>query len=44
MDTLADPLKDRIVKTLKPPPHKPLDKTLIWPEKLKGSEELFICL
>ena len=36
MELLADPLKDRVVKNLKAPPHKPLDKALIWPEKMKG--------
>lgn len=36
MDSLSDPLKDRVVKNLKAPPHKPLDKSLIWPDKLKG--------
>jgi len=36
MEFLPDPLKDRVVKNLKAPPQRPLDKTLIWPEKLKG--------
>ena len=31
MQPLLDPLKDRKVKSLKPPPHKPLDKDLLWP-------------
>lgn len=36
MELLSDPIKDRQVKSLKAPPHKPLDKALIWPEKLKS--------
>lgn len=36
MEPLNDPIKDRVVKNLKPPPHKPLDKALLWPEKLKS--------
>lgn len=36
MEPLSDPKNDRQVKSLKPPPHKPLDKALIWPEKLKS--------
>ena len=45
MELLADPLKDRVVKNLKAPPHKPLDKALIWPEKMKGMPfALFVLL
>ena len=36
MELLLDPLKDRVVKNFKAPPHRPLDKSFIWPEKLKG--------
>lgn len=36
MDLLSDPLKDRVVKTIKPPPHKPLLREMIFPDKLKG--------
>lgn len=36
MELLSDPIKDRQVKSLKSPPHKPLDKALMWPEKLKS--------
>jgi serine/threonine-protein phosphatase 2B catalytic subunit len=36
MDLLKDPANDRIVKTLKAPPHKPLDRKLLYPDKLKG--------
>ena len=38
MESLPDPLKDRQVKNLKAPPHKPLDKLLLWPEKLKSAQ------
>ena len=37
MDLLKDPVNDRMVKTLKAPPHKPLDQKLLYPEKLKGN-------
>lgn len=40
MELLSDPLKDRQVKNLKPPPHKPLEKSLLWPEKLKSTKIL----
>lgn len=43
MDLLKDPAGDRSVKTLKPPPHRPLDRKLIFPEKLKGEEMIFTC-
>jgi serine/threonine-protein phosphatase 2B catalytic subunit len=36
MDSLKDPSNDRIVKTLKPPPHKPLDRKIMFPDKFKG--------
>ena len=32
MDPLNDPLKDRRVKNVKPPPHKPLADKLMWKE------------
>ena len=32
MEDLIDPLKDRVVKSVRPPPHKPLHHNLIWPE------------
>lgn len=41
MEPLSDPKKDRVVKNLKAPPHKPLDKSLLWPEKLKCTQECF---
>ena len=40
MDLLKDPVNDRMVKTLKAPPHKPLDQKLLYPEKLKGNISL----
>jgi len=30
MEPLSDPLKDRRVKNVKPPPHKTLSSNLIW--------------
>ena len=36
MDLLKDPTNDRMVKTLKPPPHRPLSRNLMFPEKLKS--------
>ena len=31
MEPLSDPKGDRAVKTVKPPPHRPLYRHLIWP-------------
>ena len=31
MEPLLDPKGDRFVKSVKPPPHRPLYKHLIWP-------------
>jgi len=39
MEQLSDPLKDRRVKNVKPPPHKPLCDKLMWKEG-KGSSVL----
>ena len=36
MELLKDPANDRVVKTLKPPPLKPLDRKVLYPERLKG--------
>jgi serine/threonine-protein phosphatase 2B catalytic subunit len=36
MDLLKDPAGDRAVKTLKAPPHRTLDKKLLFPDRLKG--------
>lgn len=33
MELLPDPLKDRFVKTVEPPPHKPLNDNILWPGK-----------
>jgi serine/threonine-protein phosphatase 2B catalytic subunit len=33
MEPLLDPLKDRVVKRLKPPPHRPLAHHLMFPDK-----------
>ena len=35
MECLIDPLGDRVVKTVNPPPHKPLSTHLIFPNKDK---------
>ena len=37
MKPLLDPNNDRFVKSVKLPPHRPLDKNLIWPPEMKGS-------
>jgi serine/threonine-protein phosphatase 2B catalytic subunit len=37
MDTLQDPVGDRQVKTHKAPPHRPLSKQLMFPDKLKST-------
>lgn len=30
MDPLSDPVGDRTVKDVRPPPHRPLSKELMW--------------
>ena len=35
MEPLSDPLKDRTVKAVRPPPHRHLDPKLMFPDKLK---------
>ena len=41
MELLADPLQDRPVKSLQPPVVKPMDHSLLFPEKLKsGNKEI----
>lgn len=45
MDLLKDPANDRQVKTLKAPPHRPLSRNLMFPDKLKSSFIKFnLCL
>jgi serine/threonine-protein phosphatase 2B catalytic subunit len=39
MDPLPDPCKDRVVKSVKPPPHRFLSKQLMFPDKLKGKPD-----
>ncbi|CAK80679.1 unnamed protein product (macronuclear) [Paramecium tetraurelia] len=39
MDLLNDPANDRHVKTLKPPPHRPLMRNLMFPDKLKNKPD-----
>lgn len=36
MDILSDPKGDRIVKSVKAPPHRPLATNLMFPDKLKS--------
>lgn len=31
MELLSDPANNRPVRSIKPPPHKPLSKNLMWP-------------
>ena len=42
MQPLLDPLNDRIIKQVKPPPHKPLNTELFYPEKLKSIDKILI--
>lgn len=44
MEPLNDPLKDRMVKQVKPPPHRPLDAKLMFPDKLKRKKTPFSSL
>ena len=37
MEVLLDPVGDRMVKTVTPPPHRPLSYELMFPASLKGS-------
>jgi serine/threonine-protein phosphatase 2B catalytic subunit len=39
MEPLKDPLGDRMVKSTKPPPAKPLDTKLMFPDKLKNKPD-----
>lgn len=40
MDTLQDPANDRQVKTHKAPPHKPLSRQLMFPDRLKSINQV----
>ena len=33
MDSLPDPLDDRVIKSVLPPPNKPLARTKLFPKK-----------
>lgn len=35
MESLCDPLKDRMVKQVRAPPHRPLESKLMFPDKFK---------
>ena len=37
MDPLLDPLKDRKIKKVKPPPHRPLAEKYMFPKKGSGT-------
>ena len=39
MEPLIDPLGDRMVKTVPPPPHRPLKRELFFPPNLKGKPD-----
>ena len=39
MENLVDPLNDRMVKTVKPPPHRPLDPNLMYPDPGKNTDQ-----
>jgi len=39
MEALSDPNKDRVVKSIKPPPHRPLARNLMFPDKLKNKPD-----
>eukprot|EP01017_Pseudomicrothorax_dubius_P025657 TRINITY_DN2794_c0_g2_i5.p1 TRINITY_DN2794_c0_g2~~TRINITY_DN2794_c0_g2_i5.p1 ORF type:complete len:215 (-),score=21.28 TRINITY_DN2794_c0_g2_i5:30-674(-) len=39
MEPLSDPLKDRVMKSIRAPPHRPLDRSLIWPARLKNKPD-----
>lgn len=37
MEPLCDPLNDRFMKTVRAPPHRPLSRNLMWPNKNSGN-------
>jgi serine/threonine-protein phosphatase 2B catalytic subunit len=39
MEPLCDPYLDRQVKSVKPPPHRPLDTPTLYPARLKGKPD-----
>lgn len=41
MDPLPDPCNDRAVKSVVPPPHKPLRHELLWPTGIISSIKSF---
>lgn len=36
MEPLSDPYNDRQIKTVKAPPHRPLESSLMYPAQLQG--------
>ena len=41
MELLSDPLKDRKMKSVRPPPHRPLNLSQVFPEKLKSTNSFY---
>jgi len=39
MELLSDPLRDRAIKSIRPPPHRPLDHNLMFPLNLNGKPD-----
>jgi len=39
MEPLSDPLRDRVMKSVKAPPHRPLARNLMFPDKLKNKPD-----
>ena len=35
MEPLSDPYNDRVIKKLRPPPHKPISQCLLYPDNSK---------
>ena len=40
MDVLPDPLNDRVMNEIKPPPHRPLNHALLFPTPKKPNWRL----
>jgi len=39
MELLSDPLRDRAIKSVRPPPHRPLEHDLMFPPSLNGKPD-----
>ncbi len=42
VDSFPDPLNDRVMKEVLPPPHKPLEHSKLFPKKSKSVNLIFI--